>query len=88
MSNSRELCCLGSRYQLGNCSCHRSPGAGDEYKVRVQFVERGIVPNRRRSDLQMRSMAAKNGMSKVITAHFYTSQGRITNSDLLPPLIP
>ena len=88
MSNSRELCCLGSRYQLGNCSCHRSPGAGDEYKVRVQLVERGIVPNRRRSDLQMRSMAKKNGMSKVVTAHFYLSQGRMTNSDLLPPLIP
>jgi hypothetical protein len=56
MSNSRELCCLGSRL--------------------------------RRSDLKMRSMATNNGMSKVITAHFYISQGRITNSDLLPPLIP
>jgi len=88
MSNSRELCCLGSRYQPGNCSCDRSPGASDEYKVRVQLVERGIVPNRRRSDLKMRSMATKNGMSKVITAHFYISQGRMTNSDLLPPLIP
>jgi hypothetical protein len=54
----------------------------------VQLVERGIVPNRRRSDLKMRSMATKNGMSKVITAHFYISQGRMTNSDLLPPLIP
>ena len=60
----------------------------------MQLVERGIVANRRRSDLQTRStvtkrsMATKNGMSKVITAHFYISQGRMTNSDLLPPLIP
>jgi hypothetical protein len=52
----------------GTAPAIESPGAGDEYKVWVQLVERGIVQNMRRSDLTMRSMATKNGKSKAITA--------------------